>query len=177
MAYTYSKLASVTVGSGGSSSIDFIAIPQNYTDLVVKHSLRQSGYTGVTWDWLKFRFNGSSSTVYSSRDLEGNGANVYSNTFTSQNGMVKLGLANSTTSTSSTFSNGELYIPNYTSSSNKSVSGDGVHEDNATNAITVLGAGLWADTSAITSILLYPENGTAWVQYSTATLYGIKAEV
>jgi hypothetical protein len=174
MANTYIPIATVTVGSGGAANIEFTSIPQTYTDLLVKCSLRQSGYTGVTWDWLKFRFNGSSATVYSSRDLEGNGSNVYSNTFTSQNGMVKLGLANSTTSTSNTFSNNELYIPNYTSSNNKSASGDGVHEDNATAAIAVLGAGLWSNTAAITSITLFPENGTAWVQYSTATLYGIK---
>lgn len=174
MANTYTPIATVTVGSGGAANIEFTSIPQTYTDLLVKCSLRQSGYTGVTWDWLKFRFNGSSATVYSSRDLEGNGSNTYSNTFTSQNGMVKLGLANSTTSTSNTFSSNELYIPNYTSSNNKSVSGDGVHEDNATAAIAVLGAGLWSNTAAITSITLFPENGTAWVQYSTATLYGIK---
>jgi hypothetical protein len=40
MAYTYSKIASVTIGSGGSSSINFIAIPQNYTDLILKLSAR-----------------------------------------------------------------------------------------------------------------------------------------
>ena len=174
MATTYEAIATVTVGSGGASTIDFTSIPATYTDLLIKCSLRQSGYTGVVWDWLKFRFNGSSATNYSSRDLEGNGANVYSNTFTSQNGMRVLGLANSTTSTSNTFSSNELYIPNYAGSNNKSVSGDGVHENNATTAISVLGAGLWSNTSAITSISLFPENGTAWVQYSTATLYGIK---
>jgi len=45
---------------------------------------------------------------------------------------------------------------------------------NATAAIAVLGAGLWSNTAAITSITLFPENGTAWVQHSSATLYGIK---
>ena len=42
MAYTYSKIASVTVGSGGSTSIEFLAIPQNYTDLVIKVSGRSA---------------------------------------------------------------------------------------------------------------------------------------
>ena len=37
---TMTKLATVTVGSGGSSTITFSNIPQNYTDLVVKASLR-----------------------------------------------------------------------------------------------------------------------------------------
>ena len=50
-------LEKIVVPSGGASSVTFTSIPQSYTDLVVKCSLRQSGYTGVTWDWLKFRFN------------------------------------------------------------------------------------------------------------------------
>lgn len=175
MANTYIPIATVTVGSGGAANIEFTSIPQTYTDLLIKCSLRQSGYTGVTWDWLKIRLNGSSATNYSGRDLEGAGTSgVYSNTFTSQNALVKLGLANSTTSSSNTFSSNDIYIPNYAGSYNKSAAGDGVHEDNANVAICVMGAGLWSDTSAITSISLFPENGTAWVQHSSATLYGIK---
>jgi hypothetical protein len=178
MALTYTAIATVTVGSGGASSIDFNSIPGTYTDLLIKCSLRQSGYTGVTWDWLKFRFNGSSATVYSSRDLEGAGTlGPATNTFTSQNGMVKLGLANSTTSSSNTFSSNDIYIPNYAGSYNKSAAGDGAHEDNTGAALCVMGAGLWSNTAAITSITLFPENGTAWVQHSSATLYGIKNTV
>jgi hypothetical protein len=75
--------------------------------------------------------------------------------------------------TASTFGNGEVYIPNYAGSTNKSMSADGVSENNGTEAYTDLIANLWSNTSAITSILLYPDSGT-WQQYSTATLYGIK---
>jgi hypothetical protein len=38
-----------------------------------------------------------------------------------------------------------------------------------------LGAGLWSSASAITSIKVYPIPSGVWVQYSTATLYGIKS--
>ncbi len=71
-----------------------------------------------------------------------------------------------------TFANGEIYIPNYTASVNKSVSIDSVTENNATSAIAALDAGLWANTAAITSINLNGNNGN-FVQYSTAYLYGI----
>ena len=74
--------------------------------------------------------------------------------------------------TASTFGNAEIYIPNYASSNNKSVSADFVSETNAADAIFGLTAGLWANTSAITSIKLTP--AAAFAQYSTATLYGIK---
>ena len=40
MATTFTKIASVTVGSGGASSIDFTSIPSTYTDLCVKLSTR-----------------------------------------------------------------------------------------------------------------------------------------
>lgn len=178
MALTYTAIATVTVGSGGASSIDFNSIPGTYTDLLIKCSLRQSGYTGVSWDWLKIRFNGSSATNYSGRIINGAGTlGPSASQYTNQNGMEKLGLANSTTSSSNTFSSSDIHIPNYAGSYNKSAAGDGAHEDNANVAICAMGAGLWSNTAAITSITLFPENGTTWVQHSSATLYGIKNTV
>lgn len=174
MANTYVAIATTTVGAGGAANIEFTSIPGTYTDLLVKYSLRETGYSGVTYDWLKFRFNGSSSAVYSSLHIGGSGSSTFTNLYTSQDGMRQVGVVTSPTAAANTFANGEIYIPNYTSSNNKTVLGDAVSEDNATQAIAVLGAGQWANTSAITSISLFPENGTTWVQYSTATLYGIK---
>jgi hypothetical protein len=76
--------------------------------------------------------------------------------------------------TASTFSNGELYIPNYAGSNNKSSSADGVNENNDTSALSALTANLWSNTAAITSIKLTPATAGNFVQYSTAVLYGIK---
>jgi hypothetical protein len=42
--------------------------------------------------------------------------------------------------TAGTFSNSEIYIPNYTSSNQKSFSSDSVTENNATSAIAILSA-------------------------------------
>jgi hypothetical protein len=77
------------------------------------------------------------------------------------------------TSTANTFGNVAIYIPNYTSSNNKSISVDGVGENNATTAFADLYAGLWANSSAITSITLY-NIISDFAEFSTATLYGIK---
>lgn len=178
MAYTYSKIASYTVGSGGISSIDFIAIPQNYTDLVVKTSTR-SNRASATADNILLQFNGNTSSVYSLRYLEGNGSSVSSVSVGSSTSLI-VEYTNAAGSTSSTFENGEFYIPNYTNTSNaKSISSDSVVENNATLAYTYLAAGLWNPTTqaAITSIKLFPQVGTGFVQHSTATLYGIKAEL
>ena len=40
MAVTHNLISTITVGSGGAASIDFTSIPQTYTDLLVKISLR-----------------------------------------------------------------------------------------------------------------------------------------
>jgi hypothetical protein len=158
-------IQTVTVGSGGASSIEFTSIPQTYTDLIVKVSLRSDRAT-LSADTV-VKFNGSSAS-YSSRYILGTGASAISATDT----VTYLGQANGSTSTASTFNNAELYIPNYTSSSNKSSITDAVMENNATTGYAFLGANLWSNTAAITSIALTPISGN-FVQYSTATLFGI----
>ena len=74
----------------------------------------------------------------------------------------------------SVFGNWEFYIPNYAGSNNKSHLLDGVTEDNASLAYAYLEAGLWADTAAITSIKISAGSYLA-VEFTTATLYGIKS--
>ncbi len=167
MAYTYSKISTVTVGSGGSSSINFIAIPQNYTDLLIFTSTRSNSATES--NYYRVRFN-SSTTNYSGKHLSGSGSGTSSGNFETWGNTVN------STATANTFENAYFYVPNYTSSNNKSVSGDNTQENNATLSRINLIAGLWSDASAITSVQIVLDAGN-FVQYSTATLYGIKAEV
>jgi hypothetical protein len=169
MANKFIQIASVTVGSGGSTSIEFTSIPQTYTDLVVKTSLR-SNRAVSRQDNPVIRFNSSTSN-YTIRRLYGDGSSVASAT----NTKIYLGNCPSGDATANTFGNIEIYIPNYTTSNNKSVSIDGVQEDNQTSAYAEIGAGLWSDASAITSVKLeLDDTSRAFVQHSTATLYGIK---
>lgn len=176
MAYTYSKLATYTVGSGGITNISFLNIPQNYTDLVIKISTRAES-NGDTFASVNVTFNNSIST-YTNLRAYGSGATRGSSSDGTSSIFAKYGI-NGSAATASTFGNFEIYIPNYASSYYKSVLLDSVTENNAAEAWAVLGAGLWSTTSAITSIKLEPIYGTTqnFAQYSTATLYGIKAEV
>jgi len=161
MANTFIKIASATVGSGGAASIDFTSIPATYTDLCLKLSPRGSTTAGVM-----LSINSSSSS-FSYRLLIGDGSSASS----SNNTTGRIGSVVSTTS--NTFSNMEIYFPNYAGSTNKSYSVDAVSEANATTAYTELVAGLWSNTSAITSLTITIPTDT-FTQYSTATLYGIK---
>ena len=174
---TFTLIASSTVGAGGASSIDFTSIPSTYTDLCVKLSLRND-YPATYNTVVCYQFNNSTSG-YSAKTLVGTGsaAASYSLTTLTVGGVVygRLGDGGmpTPTQTSNTFLNGEMYIPNYTGSANKSFSYDYVPENNGTNVYNdELIAGLWSNTAAITSIKFAPYNGS-FVQYSTAYLYGI----
>jgi hypothetical protein len=170
MAKTYKALQTVVVGAGGAASINFTNIPQNYDDLIIKHSLR-SNHAQI-YEYCGVRFNSNSSSIYSLKNLRGNGSTVISQTLTNQT-RFEFEMAEGNTATSNTFSNGEFYIPNYRGSANKSVSSESVQETNATLAYSAMDAGIWASTAAITDIQIFPTVGTLWNQYSMATLYGV----
>lgn len=175
MANTYVAIATTTVGSGGAASIDFTSIPGTYTDLLVLLSAR-STRTSDYRDELFIRFNSDSGNNYSVRSLNG-GNNAAGSSSSLTTNYLKRGTIPSNTATASTFSNNIIYIPNYTSSNQKSVSTEEVTENNsATNNYLDLRAGLWTGTSAITSISFTLEIGPNFAQYSTATLYGIKKD-
>lgn len=166
MAVTYKLIETVTVGSGGAASIAFSSIPQTYTDLVLVYSGRST--RAASGDDLYIRFNGLSTNL-SSRALYGTGSSAAS---FSDASVAYVGYFTGDTATASVFSNGSIYIPNYTASVAKSISGDAVSENNATGATQLFGAGLWNNTAAINQINIYALNGN-WKQYSSASLYGI----
>jgi hypothetical protein len=155
--------------NASAASVTFSNIPQSgYTDLKVVASVRDTRSNVA--NGLVIRFNGSSSS-FTARVIEGDGSSAYS--FTDTQGLT--GENSSATSTSNTFASTDIYIPNYTSSNNKSFSFDSVTENNATTAYADLGAGLWSNTAAITSVTLTSLNSASFVQYSTFSLYGLAA--
>jgi len=130
-------------------------------------SLRSTRGGGNVAD-IRAEFNGSS-TGYTAKRLYGDGSSAGSD-----NSLGSLG--NAASQTANTFSSHYFYIPNYTSSSNKSFSLDSAAENNATGAYVTMSAYLWSNTAAITSVLVRDfsdGNTNNLVQYSTATLYGI----
>jgi hypothetical protein len=155
--------------SSAAASIEFISIPQTFTDLVLVFSARSS-VTGSNFINLYTQINGLSSG-YSERGLFGDGSAASSNSG-SQPEFRFLAYVNASGATSNTFSNGQIYMPNYTGSTAKSFSSDGVIENNATASLLNITAGLNTTTSPITSIYMYPQSGNL-VAGSTFSLYGI----
>jgi hypothetical protein len=174
MANTYYKIASVEIGAGGASSIDFTSIPSTYTDLCLKVSGRSTA--SYTRRVLQLTFNGSSSSSdYQDRYLYGSGSAAASGADASgTQPYILIWDLDAANATANTFGSIDIYIPNYASTSAyKSISADGASEDNATTIYMGMVAGLYQQNTAITSLSLKTDSGN-FVQYSTAYLYGIK---
>jgi hypothetical protein len=177
MANTYIQIGStVTVGAGGAASIDFTSIPSTYTDLLLKLSLRSSNADGFTGS-ATMRLNANSGANYSFRTLFAATATPASGNGSAGTSVTVGGTVGSSL-TANTFNNAEIYLPNYAGSTNKSFSVDTVSENNASTDFTyqlMMIAGLWSQTTAINQITIYSGTvgSTNFLQYSTASLYGI----
>lgn len=167
MAITYTAIATTTVGSGGASTIDFQSIPATYTDLILKWSLRDT--TGSFWATLALN---NSTSSFTGKYIQGEGTGVDKGNMTNSS---LFAIVNGSGTTASSFSNGEAYFTNYTSSNNKSISNNAVTENNGAVAYMRMQAFLWSNSAAIDRITLTA--GGTFAQYSTATLYGIKNTV
>ena len=162
------KIQTITADVSGLSTIDFTNIPQTFTDLKLVASLRVSR-PSTDIDGILIRFNNDNTGGnYSGRRLYGTGSSATSDSNTTGNFF-----ATAASSTASVFASNEMYLPNYTSSNYKSVSGDSVEENNATAASQDLNAGLWSSSAVINRVTFTAPGNFA--QYSTATLYGIKS--
>jgi len=163
MATTFTLIQANTLGSS-AASVTFTSIPATYTDLCIVMSARST--TGSPDSEIS-EINGSSANLQG-RWVWGENGSVTNGSYSGN--VVLVGLPKSTT-TASTFGNVQIYISDYTGSRHKSISIESVSETNASSeAYTMIAAGLWSNTAAITSIKI---TGT-FAANSTFDLYGIK---
>ena len=157
------KIATVTLGSGGAASIDFTSISGAFTDLWILVSSRNT----TTAEHCLIGFNNSTAN-FTGRYLIGS--------TTAEGGTYGRYLGNQIPSSgpSNIFSNASIYISNYSGSTNKVVSAEitGYRTDRSSYT-EGLSVNVWSQTAAITSVQIANETGANLAQYSTATLYGI----
>jgi hypothetical protein len=178
MPNTMTLIASATATTGTSIAA-FTSIPGTYTDLRILISARDS-YTAGGGNSMNIQFNGAT-TTYNSRYVQAYASTGVDNGTETTSAWGITGNPMRATvngaATASTFGNTEIYICGYSSSNYKSWSIDGAAEDNAGGPTSQNGvsftAGLWSNTSAITSISFGLEVGN-FVSPSTFYLYGIK---
>jgi hypothetical protein len=166
MANTMTLIASQTLASA-VSSVTFSSIPSTYTDLQLVVSAR--GTTQYdNGGYVYYFYPNGATTNLSMKYLNGSGSAATSGSDTSA--FVYMTPSDYT---ASTFSNNSIYMQNYTSSNYKYYSTDSVMENNATAANRSLQAGLWSQTTAISSLTLTTASANFAV-YSSFYLYGIK---
>ena len=163
----YQLIETIEVGSGGAASIEFTGIAGTGQDLVVLMSARGGN------ELTDLSFNSDLGTNYTYVNIKGTGSAASSQNSSSE--AIRFYGITEDSRTANTFSNAEITIGNYTSTTDKSVSIDGVTENSATYAVMAMVAGGYSGTSAITSVKL-ASNGDVLDQYSTASLYIITAD-
>lgn len=177
---TMTKLQTVTVGVGGTTTVTFSNIPQGYTDLKVLMSARTAGSNGGR-DYAVFRINGDTTTAFNRKWMYGFDNNVSgsgSNTTETFGSTITL----PDSAVTNLFSNNQITFYNYSSNNYKTI----VSETNATktaSATFILGfsSTTWQNSAPITSLSFTAVlNGDSasltgtFVENSTFTLYGIK---
>ena len=166
---SYTHIETIELGSS-QASITFSSISQDFDDLVIKSSTR-SARTAQT-DEFEIRPNnvsGNNTSIYL-------GATSGSSSFSfSSSSKIFIGSSPGASATANSFSSNTCYISNYTSSNAKRISADGASLRFGDPTNLFIFAGLWDNTSAITSLVLLSVNGQDFVSGSTFSLYGVTA--
>ena len=160
---TLQLVETVTLASS-ASSIEFTSIPQDGVDLVIFGSLRNA-IDGSDFKIVLNNTNLGFSTVYL-RATDSQSVSAGSQTDNEFRAINRSG------STANTFSSTQLYISNYTSVTNKSISYESVGENNGT-APMAISASSFSTSVGITTVKLDSLNLLNFVAGSTASLYKI----
>ena len=170
MANTFVLISSSTLGSS-TSSVTFSSIPSTYTDLVLKWSSRDGRSNVENSIYLSFN---ATTTGYSDIWMRGNGSAVFTSSDTG-NAYVYIPFgSDGSTATASTYSLGEVYLPNYTAAKAKPVFISNGEETNAATAYIAVTAGMWNNTAAVSSITMTSASSNSFLSGSSFYLYGIK---
>ena len=153
-----------------TSSITISNIPQTYKHLQLRVIGRSNRASNT--DTLRLQANNDTASDYTTHGLYGDGSTAAAFAEVPQAFMqfYRIGGANAGTNT---FGSIVIDILDY-QNTNKFKTARGLGgSDNNGNGEIYLTSGLWRDTSAITSVSLFPGVGTTFNQYSSFALYGI----
>jgi hypothetical protein len=155
--------------NASAASVTFANIPQTgYTDLKIVVSAR--GTTSGAYYY--YAYPNGATTNLTGKYLYNADPNPLSGSG------VAFGYMPPSTYTANTFSNDEIYFPNYLSGNFKSYSHDSISENNTSSPApawrNALAAGLWSQTTAISSVTI-TSAADSFAANSTFSLYGIAA--
>ena len=167
----YSSIQTVTVGSGGASSITFSSIPSTYTHLQIRGIGRgtTSFSAGLS---LYMQFNGDTGSNYVAHQLYGDGSTAGAQASTSRTNTGAFQVFADSSAGSNVFGDVVADILDYSNTNkNKTVRVLGGFDNNGNGRVS-LNSSLWLNTNAISSIVITTDGNL--VQYSSFALYGVK---
>jgi hypothetical protein len=171
----FKSIATQAVGSGGSSSISFTSIPSTYKHLQVR-LISRTNETGAGGSGIRIAFNSDGATNYAYHILRGDGSGIGVYSDVSQtSALVTYDLA-SNGEIAGMFGAGVIDILDYQNTNKYKTMRSLTGRDNNGSGAVAVDSGLWMSTSAINSISITPNSGTAFVQYSHFALYGIEGQ-
>jgi hypothetical protein len=175
---SYESIATVSVGSGGTTSATFdLTGITGYTHLQLRTIAKAGGTAGATT--LCLRFNSDSGNNYNSHYLLSDGTVTEAGAYTAANATTQSCLIGAISGSSVTpFGISVIDIFDYNNSNKyktlRSLIGTELNTTDRTSAIQ-LKSSVWKSTNAITSITVINYEGNGFAQYSHFALYGIKA--
>jgi hypothetical protein len=162
---SYESIQTVTVGSGGQSSISFTSIPQTY-----KHLQIRASYTGN--DVPLVRLNGDTGSNYPNHWLRGNGSAASAAASAGAYNILQL----STSWTPSSTVPGVFIFDllDYTNTNKyKTVRTLGGCDLNGSGGVELM-SGLWMSTVSVNAISMTIGTSGSTYEFSKFALYGIK---
>jgi len=165
----YDALATVTVPSGGLSSITFAGIPSTYKHLQVRGIVRPTTNNAE----IRLTLNSDSSAIYARHRLIGNGSSIDATGTASQTSIGIFDANGLQTGTASVFGALIIDLLDYASTSKyktiRVLSGN----DNNGSGQVGLSSGLWQNTNAVTNLSMVMNTGNV-AEFSQFSLYGVR---
>lgn len=161
----YESLSTVTVPSGGVSSISFAGVPQNYSHLQIRSmSLFINARMDIT-------FNFDTGSNYSYHLVQGDGSGTYAEAGANTSSIRVWPNGNATNIANPNIA--IIDVLDYTNTNIYKTARILNGFDQNGSGIISLNSGNWRNTNAITSVTLAPNTGS-FAENSQFALYGIK---
>ena len=168
----YDSLATVSL-STSTATISFAGIPSGYKHLQIR-GIAKNNAAFAGYDYVHATFNGDTGSNYSLHYLYGNGSSAIAG---GNSGLTYSRVGNlAQLNTTNVFGASIIDILDYSSTvKNKTIRSLSGHDANGNNTDGVVHfySSAWSNTNPITSITLFPANGS-FVANSTFALYGVK---
>jgi hypothetical protein len=167
----FESIKTVTVGSGGSSTITFSDIPQSYQHLQIRCIARDNQGSGINNDIM--RFNSDSGSNYSHHYIYGTGSGTPVSSGGTNNNSIPVAIyVTSAGSGTGRFAATVIDILDYSNTNKYTTTRSFIGGDDNGSGIVLLTSGGWRNTAAVNTIT-FPSSGT-FQQYSHFALYGIR---